>query len=111
MEKEHIMERLSPEVIREVRFDGEDKDRLKALDLIDRALREYGNLGVYGDLSGGIKVLLRDMSMNVRQEAEYYDVSLFPRSGSGHDFSFRVDSATGKISDIAVGEIEPEPDW
>jgi len=92
-------------------FDG-NKDKIKAaVELIDRALKEQGDLGVYGDLSGGLSEITERMNVRITEHDDSYSVSIWPKSGKGgHDFSFTVYKSTGRMSDTAVGEILPEPD-
>ncbi|MFC1705855.1 hypothetical protein ACFL59_03420 [Planctomycetota bacterium] len=77
--------------------------------LLDRALRENGNLGVYGDLSAGLEALEAGLGVLIDETPEHYVVLLDPLSGESHDFTFRVRKADAAIEDVAVGEIEPEP--
>jgi len=93
-------------------FDGNQDKKKAAVELIDRALKEQGDLGVYGDLSGGINEIAEKMYVKISEHDDSYSVSIWPKSGKGgHDFSFTVDKSTGMMSDVAVGEILPEPDY
>ncbi len=79
-------------------------------DFVDAAIRKGGDFGVYGDMREGLDALEKEFVVTIRESGDYYEVDLGPRSGEGHDFNFRVSKETGAISDLAVGEIEPEPD-
>lgn len=92
-------------------FDGNQDKKKAVVELIDRVLKEQGDLGVYGDLSGGINEITERMYIKISEHDDSYAVSIWPKSGKGgHDFSFTVDKSTGRMSDVAVGEILPEPD-
>jgi hypothetical protein len=82
---------------------------------IDQALREHGDLGVYGDLSAGLEALEADFVVTIHAKVFGWYVDAYPHSGEGHDFGFNVNRVTGKISDVVVGELAAEPeedeDW
>ncbi len=92
-----------------IQFAGKSVEKIKALECIDKSLKLYGNFGVYGNFSAGVKSLLKDNYLEIKQMSQGYHVSIVPKSGTGHDFSFQVDSANGHISNLAVGEIAPRP--
>ncbi len=96
-----------PEII----YTGDESSKKEVLALIDSSLRKNGDLGVYGDLSGGLQVLLEQgMAVSVSECKEGYDVSIWPAESShGHDFSLTV-SPKGEISGVVVGEILPPPE-
>ena len=95
----------------DIQFDGSTRARRKAIELLDNVLKEQGDLGVYGDLSDGVEVLIKDMNIRIVQEKDLYFIDIYPKNTSGgHDFSFTIDSKTGKRSDVVVGEVLPEPD-
>ncbi len=77
---------------------------------VDTALKKHGNLATYGDLSQGLTSLEKEFLITIDDRGPDIGVSLAPRSGEGHDFSFRVIKSTGLIEDMAVGQIEQEPD-
>ena len=95
----------------DIQFDGSTRARRKAIELLDSVLKEQGDFGVYGDLSGGVGVLLKDMNIRIVQEKNHYSIDIYPKNTSGgHDFSFTINSKTGKRSDVVIGEVLPEPD-
>ena len=95
----------------DIQFDGSPKARDKAIEFLDNVLKEQGDLGVYGDLSDGVEVLIKDMNIRIVQEKDHYAIDIYPKTASGgHDFSFTIDSKTGKRSGVVVGEVLPEPD-
>jgi len=94
---------------RSVFFEGKEVSRNSAMELVDRALWEHGDLGVYGNLSGGLEEIIKEMFLRITDEGEYYSVSVWPKSGCGHDFGFTVSKTTGEISNVVVGEVLPEP--
>jgi len=95
----------------DIQFDGSAGARKKAIELLDNVLKEQGDLGVYGDLSDGVEVLIKDMNIRIVQEKDNYSIDIYPKHTSGgHDFSFTIDSKTGKRSDVVIGEVLPEPD-
>jgi hypothetical protein len=79
--------------------------------IVDQALRKHGDLGVYGDLSAGLEALEPVFTAQITPAAETIHVSLSPHSGEGHDFSFQVHRTTGEISEMAIGVLEPPPDF
>lgn len=94
----------------DIQFDGSARARRKAIELLDNVLKEQGDLGVYGDLSDGIEVLLKDMNIRIVQDKNHYSIDIYPKNASGgHDFSFTIDSKTGKRSGVVIGEVLPEP--
>ncbi|OUS03830.1 hypothetical protein A9Q81_06795 [Gammaproteobacteria bacterium 42_54_T18] len=95
----------------DIQFDGSARARKKAIALLDQVLKEQGGLGVYGDLSDGVGVLIKDMNIRIVQEKDHYSIDIYPKSTSGgHDFSFTIDRKTRKMSGVVVGSVLPEPD-
>jgi len=93
-------------------YEGDQAKEAEAVKLVDKALKEHGDLGTYGDLSVGLDKITTEMDMVVKisDKGTYYFVDIAPVSGHAeHDFSFSVDKKSGKLSDVAVGEIEPDP--
>ena len=86
-----------------------DRDDLRAI--VDAALKQHGDLGVYGDLSAGLDALEKQFSAQWVPAGDSIRVNLAPLSGEGHDFSFVVSTATHEISDVVVGVLEPEPEF
>ncbi|MBN1945940.1 MAG: hypothetical protein JW797_09700 [Bradymonadales bacterium] len=74
---------------------------------IDQALRESGDLGVYGDLSRGLAELEKEFQVTIHQSANAWHLSLGPISGAGHDFSLTIIAATGEVVDVVIGEVVP----
>lgn len=94
-----------------IQFIGDPELKKIAMELLDKVLKEKGNWGVYGDLSGGILEIMEEMNIRIQEHADCYSIDIFPKSDSGgHDFCFRIDKKTGEISDAVIGEIEPPPE-
>jgi hypothetical protein len=94
-----------------VQFEGNPESRNDAMALLDRALREQGDLGVYGDLSDGLQTLTKEMAIMVKEESNCYSIDISPKDPTGgHDFSFTIDKQTGKMSDAVIGEVLPYPE-
>lgn len=93
-----------------IQFEGNQKFKKDALELLDKVLKEQGDLGVYGNLSGGIEELTKNMNIKIIEENDYYSIDIYPKLRSGgHDFGFTIDKRTGKRSNVAVGEVLPPP--
>ena len=98
--------------IEKIGFEGDPKAKKKSIALLDKVLREQGDLGVYGDLSGGLEELIRDFAVEITEREDHYEIDIYPRSSEGgHDFSFTINKETGKRSEVAVGEVLPEPEF
>ena len=105
--KEMPVEKFSRE---KISYEGDPSKKSESIDFVDKALRKHGNFDVYGDLSGGLEELSKDMRIKIIDKDIYYSIDIYPSSGvGGHDFSFKIDKETGQISDVVVGEIEPPP--
>ncbi|MCX5686735.1 MAG: hypothetical protein NTW09_04680 [Candidatus Omnitrophica bacterium] len=94
---------------RNIRFEGNPDEKAKAIALVDIVLKGQGDLGVYGNLSGGVDSLIKEMRITITDKGAYYAVDMAPRSGQGHDFSFTIDKGTGRRSEVAIGEVLPPP--
>lgn len=81
-----------------------------ALTLVDTAMRRDGDLGVYGDLTGGLAWAADVFRVTVTDLGDRLLVDLGPRSEAGHDFTFEVVRATGELLDPVIGEVAPPPD-
>jgi hypothetical protein len=93
----------------DIQFEGNQQSRKDAIELLDKVLKEQGDLGVYGNLSIGLERLTKEFYIEIKDEKDYYSIDIYPKSYAGHDFSFSIDKNTGKISDLCVGEIIPPP--
>lgn len=94
----------------DIEFMGDQRSKGAAIELLDKVLREQGDFGVYGNLSGGIGEMRKDMKIRITEETALYSIEISPKSTvGGHDFFFTIDKKTGKRSDITVGEVLPEP--
>lgn len=91
---------------------NQDTDFDKIIEILDNALKQGGDLGVYGDLSPGLQSLVQDFYITVTEDEEVFYVDCAPMSGQGHDFGFSIIKKTGLIDEnsICVGEVEEEPD-
>jgi hypothetical protein len=90
-------------------FVGDPAQRDAAVALVDESLRKYGNFGAYGDLSAGLRAILKEARVTISDEGVYLRVSTAPLANAGHDFSFNVDKKTLRILDLAVGNVVPPP--
>ena len=96
----------------EIIFEGERGAKQHAMELLDRVLKEQGDLGVYGDLSGGIEEIAKTMGIRIMEVGNYFEIEIYPTSGAGgHDFCFTIDKKTGKRSNVTVGEVLPHPNF
>ena len=103
------------ELTKKIRFPRGPKDIGGQADVVaklDAALKASGDLGVYGDLSGGAEDLLKDMSITMTDRGGGFGVDCGPISGGGHDFQFHLPKSTWTIDpdSISVGEVLPEPE-
>jgi hypothetical protein len=95
-----------------VQFEGNQNLKNNAIKLLDKVLKEQGDLGVYGNLSGGVSETIKDMNIKIVEEDDYYSIDISPKSSyGGHDFSFTIDKKTQKRSNVVVGEVLPPPDF
>ncbi len=80
------------------------------IQIVDKALKEGGDLGAYGDLSYGLEELTKDSRITITETTEEIYVDMAPTSGGGHDFSFDINKSTGKMdpNSVCIGEIEEE---
>lgn len=100
-----------PEMIeKNLRFTGHVEDQDHVLTLLDEILKAQGNFGVYGDLSTGLADVLEANGIDIEGNGTLLNISIYPLSGQGHDFSFVVDTEQKELRDLTVGEIMPEPD-
>ena len=91
-------------------FEGNNENKDYIIKLLDEILKDQGDFGVYGNLSFGIADILKSNIINIQEENNLLNVSIYPISGQGHDFNFTIDTDNKKLRDLVVGEIEPEPD-
>jgi len=108
-DKEKVWDYIRPPWIS---YGGDTRLEESAIKLVDKALKEHGNFGAYGDLSCGLERLKeKELAVSITAKPDYYEVSVYPASGNGgHDFGFRVDMKTGNISNLAVGTPVPNPE-
>ena len=93
-----------------IQFEGNQQSRKEVVKLLDTVLKNQGDLGVYGDLSQGLETVLKEMNVKIEEQKDAYLIDIFPRKNTGgHDISFTIDKKTGKMSDVAGGEISTGP--
>ncbi len=92
-----------------INFIGKPEDKLEAIKVLDRSLKLYGDLKVYGNLSDGIEALSLESIIHIEELSEKYQVIISPKSGAGHDFTFQVDKHSGEILNVMIGIIAPAP--
>ena len=108
--KENNMAEIPLNIHEEIMFDGAQTSKRAAVELLDKVLKEQGDLGVYGNLRGGVEEISKEMKIKIKEEVNYYFIDIFPKSNTGgHDFSFTIDKKTEKMSHVVVGEVLPEP--
>ena len=90
-------------------FVGDPSQRDAAVALVEESLGKYGNFGAYGDLSAGLREILKWDQVKISDEGVYLRVSTSPLSNAGHCFSFNIDKKTLRILDLVVGEVLPPP--
>ena len=104
------------DIITKIRFIPEGKKNKEKkeviLNIIDEALKNGGDLGVYGDLNSGIKSLVEIFYITITEHKKDYFIDCGPLSGSGHDFQFSVNKKKKRIDmdSIVIGEVISEPD-
>jgi len=53
---------------------------------------------------------LKSNRVDIDANNDFLEISVYPLSGQGHDFSFIIDINNGKLTNLVVGEIAPQPD-
>lgn len=74
--------------------------------LVDRAMRQHGDFGVYGDVRAGLAAISKDNTVTLTDVEEGIRVDIVPNDGHGHEYQFVVTSA-GKIENFMAGESMP----
>ena len=59
-----------------IQFYGDQSVRNDAIKLLDRVLKEQGDFGSYGNLSGGIDDIKKDMNIKITEEEYYYSIAV-----------------------------------
>ncbi len=79
--------------------------------LLEEALKESGDFGIYGNLEEGLEGLVRDFRVAVTVYRKTLEVDCGPRSGSGHDCQFVVKRSTRRIDpdSVVFGEVIAPP--
>ncbi len=77
----------------------------KTVDFLDGALKKYGDFGVYGDVTEGIRALARieNFELQIHDGDGVHRISLRPKDGHGHFLYFDVDATTGRIDGCIAG--------
>ena len=78
--------------------------------MLDEILKEQGDFGVYGDLGSGLNDVLQSNGIDIEARNRSLEVSIYPLSGQGHDFSFIIDIDKRALTHLVVGEILPQPE-
>ena len=93
-----------------IQFEGNQQSKKKVVELLDTALKSQGDLGVYGDFSEGLETVLKEMNVKIEDQKDTYLIDISPmKNTGGHDISFTIDKNTGKMSNVATGEIATGP--
>ena len=94
----------------QIEFIGDKNRREEAIQFIDAILSENGKLGVYGDLSAGLSEILLYSNVRITEKNDKYIVEIYPSTDQyGHDFVFEIDKKSAKLSNPAIGQLEPPP--
>jgi hypothetical protein len=86
-----------------------EETRTEAFEILVKSLKVNGDFGVYGNLSIGIEEILKDNYISLTNAKKTLNVSIAPRSQSGHDFTFQINKGNLEITDLVVGEVIPPP--
>ena len=78
-------------------------------EFMDRGLRQYGDFGVYGNVTQGLRSLVQGSNTRIAVLDGSYGFFVDPLDGQGHWLNFIMDARTGEIGDCAAGHYEPEP--
>lgn len=89
----------------------EDEERRnQAIDIINQAIEKNRDLFDSETLFDGLKEYTEDMVITITDRDTFFSLDIFPKSGAGHDFGFTVDKDTLEVKDMAVGELDPDPE-
>jgi hypothetical protein len=77
---------------------------------LDRALRQGGDFGVYGNVTMGLGALAEHFELRIRERERSFSFSVVPRDGHGHFLHFEVDRRTGAVGQPAAGHMDRRPD-
>ena len=82
------------------------------IERINKALREHGDFGVYGNVTSGLEKLIQYDEINMRysDESNEWNIDITPLDGHGHFLGFTVNMKTGEVGQPIAGHLEPEPD-
>ena len=95
-----------------IQFEGNQGLKKDAIELLDKVLKQQGDLGTFGDLRGGIEKIIKDMNIKIIDENNFYSIDIYPKSNSdSHDFGFTIDKKTEKRSNVTIGEVLPPPNF
>ena len=95
---------------KEIEFVGKEKNKGKAIQVVDKSLKKHGNLEVQVDLSVGLSELSRNNYITITEKSNYYHVIIAPDSEGRHDYCLKVDKNTLEVFDLVIGEVVPEPE-
>ncbi|MFH1877509.1 MAG: hypothetical protein ABH883_01720 [Candidatus Omnitrophota bacterium] len=88
-----------------IHFEGDAGAKEEAIEMLDAVLKTQGDFGVYGDLSGGLSALASGYHVKIIDRETSLMVSIYPESGTGHDFAFTIEKTTKTLENPVVGEI------
>ena len=88
---------------------GDPAQRELMIELVDESLKKYGDFGVYGNLSLGLRSILEENRVEISDLGLRLNVSIAPLSGAGHDFQFEIDKESLRISGLVVGQVISPP--
>jgi hypothetical protein len=81
------------------------------IDFLDRALRDHGDFGVYGNVTEGLRALARveNFELQLHDDDHAFRLRLTPRDGHGHFLHFAVAKGTGVIGECIAGHLQRSP--
>lgn len=87
------------------------KIKAKDLKVIDKALKNYGMIGMDGKKSDptlGLEHYLKDHLVTIEEKEKDFFIGIYPKQGNW-EFNAKVLKVSGKLVNPVVGTIEPQP--
>jgi hypothetical protein len=76
---------------------------------IDAAMKTHGDFGVYGNVTSGLRDLVENMDVKLKESKEQWSVNATPRDYHGHFLGFEIKKPDGVIQGCRAGHLEPPP--
>ena len=92
-------------------------ERNRIIGVVDAAMANEAEFLLSEGFFGSLEEQLSVFSVTITENESRYYIDLSPKSGEGHDGTFAIDKATGKLDrgSLTVGEVLPDPedeaDW